>query len=203
MKKLLLVLVGLVVCVVLFAIGAVLYGVRTLNQFAGLDETANAAWAQVENQYQRRADLIPNLVNTVKGYAAHEQNTFTQVVEARNKALQTPLPSTDLSNAKTFQDYQQAQDGLSAALNRLLVVVERYPELKANQNFLALQDQLEGTENRIAVARKDYIETVRIYNTQLRQIPAGWIAKTFGSYQVKQTFAATQGTDQVPTVSFE
>lgn len=203
MKKLLLVLVSFVVFVGILAVGAVFYGVYTLNRFAGLDETANADWAQVENQYQRRADLIPNLVNTVKGYAAHEQNTFTQVVEARNNALQTPLPSTDLSNVKTFQAYQQAQDNLSAALNRLLVVVERYPELKANQNFLALQDQLEGTENRIAAARKDYIETVRVYNIQLRQIPAGWVAKTFGSYQAKQTFAATQGAEQAPVVSFE
>lgn len=202
MKKLLIVLLALIICLAVLAGGCVLYGVRTLNQFAGLDENVNAAWAQVENQYQRRADLIPNLVSTVKGYAAHEQNTFTQVIEARNKALQTPLPSANLSDAKTFQAYQQAQDNLTAALNRLLVVVERYPELKANQNFLALQDQLEGTENRIAVARQDFIQMVRLYNTQLRQIPAGWVAKTFGHYEAKQTFAATQGAQEVPAVAF-
>ncbi len=196
MKKTLIILVALVV-------GVILYAVHTLNQFAGLDESVTATWAQVENQYQRRADLIPNLVNTVKGYAAHEQNTFTQVVDARNKALQAPLPSADLSNQQNFQAYQQAQDNLTSALNRLLVVVERYPELKANQNFLALQDQLEGTENRLAVARKDYIQAVRSYNTRLRQIPAGWIARSFGHYESKQTFSATQGADQVPVVSFE
>ncbi len=202
MKKILIVLLVLAVCLAVIAGGCVLYGVRTLNQFAGLDENVTATWAQVENQYQRRADLIPNLVSTVKGYAAHEQNTLTQVIEARNKAVQTPAPSADLSNAQAFAAYQQAQDGLSAALNRLLVVVERYPDLKANQNFLALQDQLEGTENRIAVARQDYIQMVRAYNTRLRQIPEGWIAKTFGNYQAKATFAAAQGAQEVPVVAF-
>ena len=173
-----------------------------MNSFASLYETTAATWAQVENQYQRRADLIPNLVNTVKGYAAHEQQTLLDVVQARNQAVSTQRPSANLNDETVFRKYQQAQDNLSSALGRLLVVVERYPDLKANQNFMALQTQLEGTENRIAVARQDYIRSVQFYNTRLRQIPAGWIAKTFGNYTLKPVFVATEGAEKVPEVSF-
>lgn len=190
-------------CVLLLGVFVVgFYGVSTLNNFATLDESAKASWAKVENQYQRRADLIPNLVNVVKGYAAHEQDTLLKVIEARNYASQMTKPSSDLSDENVFKSYQTAQDNLSAQLRNLLVVVERYPDLKANQNFISLQDQLEGTENRIANARREYIEAVQSYNTKLRQIPAGWIAKSFGSYESKAVFEAREGAAEVPVVEF-
>lgn len=190
-------------CVLLLGVFVVgFYGVSTLNNFATLDESAKAAWAKVENQYQRRADLIPNLVNTVKGYASHEQDTLSKVIEARNYASQMAKPSANLSDENTFKSYQNAQDNLSAQLKNLLVVVEKYPDLKANQNFISLQDQLEGTENRIANARREYIEAVQSYNTKLRQIPAGWIAKSFGSYEPKAVFEAREGAAEVPVVEF-
>jgi len=135
------------------------------------EEQARASWAEVQNQYQRRADLVPNLVETVKGYAAHERETLQAVVDARAKATQTQISGDMLNNPEAMQHYMQNQAGLSSALSRLMVVVERYPDLKANQNFLALQSQLEGTENRIAVARRDYIDHVRAYNTALRTMP--------------------------------
>ena len=190
-------------CVLLLGVVVVgFYGVSTLNNFATLDESAKAAWAKVENQYQRRADLIPNLVNVVKGYASHEQDTLSKVIEARNYASQMAKPSANLSDENAFKSYQNAQDNLSAQLKNLLVVVERYPDLKANQNFISLQDQLEGTENRIANARREYIEAVQSYNTKLRQIPAGWIAKSFGSYEPKAVFEAREGSAEVPVVEF-
>lgn len=190
-------------CVLLLGVVVVgFYGVSTLNNFATLDESAKAAWAKVENQYQRRADLIPNLVNVVKGYATHEQNTLLKVIEARNQVSQMTKPSADLSDEKVFKSYQNAQDNLSAQLKNLLVVVERYPDLKANQNFISLQDQLEGTENRIANARREYIEAVQSYNTKLRQIPAGMIAKSFGDYERKSVFEAKEGAAEVPVVEF-
>jgi len=201
MKKAVIALAAVFGVFLLIAAGLVIYGIQTLNSFASMDETVSAAWAQVENQYQRRADLIPNLVNTVKGYAAHEKDTLTQVIEARSQAINAQKPSANL-NEQTLNSYQKAQDGLTSALDRLLVVVEKYPDLKANENFLALQTQLEGTENRIAVARKDYIQVVQVYNIKLRQIPGGWIAKTFGSYQLKPVFAAQEGAQNAPTVSF-
>jgi len=147
-----------------------------VNEIPAKDEAAKAAWSQVLNQYKRRADLVPNLVATVKGYAQQERETLIAVVEARSKVSQMTLPRDILENPDAFRQFQQNQRALSSALSRLLVVVERYPDLKSNQNFLALQSQLEGTENRIAVARRDYIGAVQDYNTELRTIPGRWWA---------------------------
>jgi LemA protein len=157
----------------------------------------------VLNQYQRRADLIPNLVETVKGYAQHEQETLDAVVEARAKATQTQIPPDILNNPEAFKKFQENQAQLTSALSRLLVVVERYPDLKANQNFLALQSQLEGTENRIAVARRDYIAAVQAYNTELRTIPGRWIAAIlYPDAKVKETFTVADEVQQAPKVKF-
>ncbi len=142
-----------------------------INNVPTLEEQAKSAWSEVQNQYQRRADLIPNLVETVKGFAQQEREVLTQVIEARAKATQVQVDASTITDPEKFRQFQEAQNQLSGALSRLLVTVERYPELKSNANFLALQSQLEGTENRIAVARRDYIETVRAYNTELRTIP--------------------------------
>ena len=174
-----------------------------INNIPTYDEAAKAAWSQVENQYQRRADLIPNLVETVKGYAKQEKDVLVQVVEARAKVAQMQVPKDILSNPQAFKQFQQNQDALSSALSRLLVVVERYPDLKSNQNFLALQSQLEGTENRIAVARRDYIEAVKTYNTELRTIPGRWwAALLYSDAKVKETFSVPAETKQVPQVKF-
>ncbi|HEX3943848.1 MAG TPA: LemA family protein [Rhizomicrobium sp.] len=176
-----------------------------INTVPRQDEQVKAAWSQVQNEYQRRADLVPNLVNTVKGYAQQEKTVLTQVVEARAKATQTSvnLPPDVTSNPKAFQQFEQSQGQLTQALGRLMVVVERYPDLKSNQNFLALQSQLEGTENRIAVARKDYIDSVQTYNTTLRTIPQRWIAGIFyPDAKVKQTFSAPEPAQTAPHVSF-
>ncbi len=174
-----------------------------INTIPTLEEQAKAAWSQVENQYQRRAELIPNLVETVKGSAAHEREVLTEVVEARAKATQMQVPDDITTNPKAFQEFQQAQGELSSALGRLLVVVESYPDLKANQNFLALQSQLEGTENRIAVARRDYVEAVRAYNTELRTIPGRWWrAVMYPDSEPMQNFSATPGSEKAPEVSF-
>src|SRR5215475_5707744 len=149
-----------------------------INTIPTLHEHAKAAWSEVLNQYQRRADLIPNLVETVKGYAAQESKVLTDVVEARAKATQVQVPPDILTNPEAFQKFQDAQNNLTGALGRLLAIVENYPDLKSNQNFLALQSQLEGTENRISVARRDYIEAVRAYNTEIRTFPSVLWAKT-------------------------
>jgi len=169
-----------------------------------LDEQVNATWAQVENQYQRRADLVPNLIETVKGFAAQERDVLQNVVEARAKVGQMQLPDNILDNPAALQMFEQNQAALSSALSRLLVTVERYPDLKSNQNFLALQSQLEGTENRIAVARRDYIAAVRDYNTELRTIPGKWIAAImYPEAEIKPTFTATApNADQAPRVNF-
>src|SRR5271169_2371901 len=154
-----------------------------INKIPTLDEQVKAAWSQVLNQYQRRADLIPNLVETVKGYAHQEQQVLTQVTEARAKATQMQLPRDILSNPQAFHEFEQNQAALTGALGRLLVTVEKYPDLKSNQNFLELQSQLEGTENRIAVARRDYIEAVRVYNTELKTFPGLlWASTLYRSY---------------------
>jgi len=145
-----------------------------VNNIPTYEENAHAKWAQVQNQYKRRADLIPNLVETVKGFAAQEKDVLTSVVEARAKASSTTISADMLSNPEAFKAFEQNQAALSGALSRLLVTVERYPELKSSQNFLTLQSQLEGTENRIGVARRDYIEAVRLYNTELKIIPGRW-----------------------------
>ena len=176
-----------------------------VNAVPRQDEAVKAAWSQVLNQYQRRADLIPNLVETVKGYAHQEQSVLTQVVEARAKATQTQvqLPADVTSNPEAFRQFEQSQAALGGALGRLLAVSENYPDLKSNQNFLALQSQLEGTENRITVARKDYIDAVQTYNTTLRTIPSRWIAAwLYPDAKVKETFTITAQAQQVPQVKF-
>jgi LemA protein len=174
-----------------------------VNKFPALDEQVKAAWSEVLNQYQRRADLIPNLVETVKGYAHQEQQVLTQVVEARAKATQMQLPADVLSNPQAFHEFEQNQSALTGALGRLLVVSEKYPDLKSNQNFLALQSQLEGTENRIAVARRDYILAVESYNTALRSIPDRWVAGFFyPELKVRETFTISEQAQQVPQVKF-
>ena len=176
-----------------------------INEIPRQDEAVKAAWSQVLNEYQRRSDLIPNLVNTVKGYAHQEQTVLTQVIQARAKATQTQinLPSDVLSNPQAFHAFEQSQAGLGNALGRLMVVSERYPDLKSNENFLALQSQLEGTENRIAVARRDYIDAVQSYNTMLRTIPYRWTAAMFyPDAKVKQTFTISEQAEQAPKVQF-
>jgi len=174
-----------------------------VNDIPTYEELAKANWAQVENQYQRRADLIPNLVETVKGYAAHERETLEAVVNARAAATQTKLPADMLTDPEAFQKYQAAQGGLSQALGRLMVVVERYPDLKSAENFRTLQIQLEGTENRIAVARRDYIEAVRLYNTELVTLPGRlWAQFLYPDKQQMQTFSADPKTAEAPQVKF-
>ena len=174
-----------------------------VNDIPAYDEAVKAAWAQVDNQYKRRADLIPNLVEVVKGYAAQEQETLTAVVEARAKATQTQLPADLLSNPEAFQRFEQNQGALTQALSRLLVVVERYPDLKSNQNFLSLQAQLEGTENRIAVARRDYIQAVQVYNTELRTFPGRiWAALLYSDMEPRETFKQPESVAEPPQVKF-
>ncbi len=174
-----------------------------VNEVPRLDEQVKAAWSQVQNQYQRRADLVPNLVETVKGYATQERETLTAVIEARAKATSIQLPADITQNPEAFKQFQAAQSQLSGALGRLLVVAEQYPNLKSDQAFLSLQSQLEGTENRIAVARKDYIEAVQRYNTELRTIPGRWIAGVFyPDAKVKETFTSTDAAQQAPAVKF-
>jgi LemA protein len=174
-----------------------------VNNIPTYDEAVKAAWAQVDNQYKRRADLIPNLVEVVKGYAAHEQETLTAVVEARSKATQVQLPADMLSNPDAFRQFENAQGALTQALSRLLVVVERYPDLKANQTFLNLQAQLEGTENRISVARRDYIQAVQVYNTELRTFPGRiWHAILYSDLQPRETFTQPESVAEPPQVKF-
>ncbi len=171
------------------------------NTLVQMDENVNQSWAQVENQYQRRADLIPNLVNTVKGYADFEKGVLTEVTELRSQVGQIKLSADDLTDEDKFKKFQEAQDKLSGALSRLLVVAENYPQLKANENFLSLQAQLEGTENRIAVERKKFNEAVQDYNTKIRSFPTLITAKIFG-FKEKQYFKSAPGTDKVPDVNF-
>jgi LemA protein len=173
------------------------------NTIPTLQETAKARWADVQNQYQRRADLIPNLVATVQGYAAQEKNVLTAVVEARAKATQIKLDASDLTDPDKLKAFQDAQNQLTGVLGRLLAVTENYPDLKSNANFLALQSQLEGTENRIAVARRDYIDAVRAFNLSLRTFPTVLWAKTvFSGEKPMAEFAATEGSDKPPQVKF-
>lgn len=183
---------------------AVFLAACDINAVPRLDEQVNASWSQVENQYQRRAELVPNLVATVQGFATQEREVLQNVVEARAKVGQMQIPANILQNPDALKMFEQNQGALSSALSRLLVTVERYPDLKSNQNFLALQSQLEGTENRIAVARRDYIAAVRDYNTELRTIPGKWIAAwLYPEAEVKPTFTATvENADQAPTVNF-
>ncbi|MGQ2904035.1 MAG: LemA family protein [Neoaquamicrobium sediminum] len=167
------------------------------------EERAKAAWSEVLNQYQRRADLIPNLVETVRGYAAHEREVLEAVVKARAQATQVQVSPELLQDPAAFEAFQQSQSQLTGALSRLLAVVENYPDLKANQNFLALQAQLEGTENRIAVARRDYIEAVRVYNTSLRTLPSMiWAKIWFTDNEPFQNFTVAEDKLEVPQVKF-
>jgi len=186
--------------VVLFILVLVFTAVGSYNSMVTKDESVTGQWSQVENVYQRRSDLIPNLVNTVKGYAAHEKETLEGVVEARAKATQTTIDPSKL-NAESIKQFAAAQDGLSSALSKLMVVVERYPDLKANQNFLELQAQLEGTENRIAVERKKFNETAKDYNTYIRKFPKNLFAGMFG-FDKRDYFEAQEGAEKAPEVKF-
>lgn len=193
---------ALIPILVIALVGLFIYvkAVGVYNMFVQNEETINGTWAEVETQYQRRADLIPNLVNTVKGYADFEQETLTGVIEARAKATSITMNVGDLSPEKIAQ-FQQAQDQLGGALSRLLVAVERYPDLKANQNFLELQAQLEGTENRIAVARRNFNQSVQEYNSSLRTFPNNIFAGWYG-FERKGYFEAAQGAENAPSVQF-
>lgn len=179
---------------------AAIWGISSYNGLVGMEENVDTKWADVETQYQRRADLIPNLVNTVKGYAAHESETLQAVTEARAKATSINIDPSNMT-AEQMSNFQQAQDGVSSALGRLLVTVEKYPDLKANENFKELQTQLEGTENRISVARRDFNEASRKYNTTLRSFPKNIIANMFG-FEKKVYFEAQEGSETAPTVQF-
>ncbi|MEP4924880.1 MAG: LemA family protein [Balneola sp.] len=189
-------MIGLVVVGLL-----VFFGISINNGLVEKEEAVEGAWAQVENQYQRRADLIPNLVNTVKGAANFEQETLTSVIEARSKATSVNINASDLSDPAKFQQFQQAQGELSGALSRLLVSVERYPELKANSNFRDLQNQLEGTENRISTERKRFNDTAQNYNSSIRKFPTSIFA-SIGGFERKAYFEADQGAENAPTVDF-
>ncbi len=193
---------GLIITVALIALAAILVfgGIRMFNSLVIAEEGVNAQWANVENVYQRRADLIPNLVATVKGYADFEQKTLTDVIEARAKATSVQINPDKLDEA-SLQKFQGAQEGLSSALARLMVVVERYPDLKANQNFMDLQSQLEGTENRITVERRNFNETAQVYNTSIRTFPRAMFAAMF-SFDKKAYFTASEGAETAPKVEF-
>ena len=192
----------LVQIVFLFAIAALLSGCG-INNIPTYEQAMKARWGDVQNNYQRRADLIPNLVETVKGYAAQEKDVLTAVVEARAKATQMTLPADIITNPEAFKKFQDAQGQLSGALGKLLSITEAYPDLKSNQNFLALQSQLEGTENRITIARKDYIDAVQTYNTELVTIPGRWWASWFyPTAKPAETFTATAGSAEPPKVDF-
>lgn len=195
---------GLIVLGVIFILLLIFYSSfrSTYNSMVSMDESVKAAWAQVENQYQRRYDLIPNLVETVKGFANQEQETLTAVTEARSRAGGVmQMDESLLEDPEAFARFQEAQAGLGSALQRLLMITENYPDLKSNQNFLALQDQLEGTENRIAVERQRFNEAARNYNTYIRQFPRVIIANMTG-FQQKAYFSAAEGADSAPQVSF-
>lgn len=196
MKKIWIVLIVIAV-IVLIAYSSIK---GTYNSMVTMDESVNGAWAQVENVYQRRADLIPNLVNTVKGYAAHEKETLEGVIEARSKATSVNINPENLS-PQALQQFQSVQDGLSSALSRLMVVVERYPDLKANQNFLDLQAQLEGTENRITVERMKFNESAKAFNTYIRKFPKNIYASIFG-FEKRAYFEAAPGAEKAPEVQF-
>lgn len=188
--------------IIVIAVIAVIaiYFISTYNSMVAQEEAVSTAWSNVENQHQRRSDLIPNLVNTVKGYAAHEKETFDAVVSARAKATQTTVSIDDLTPEK-MQAYQRAQGEVGSALSRLLAVTENYPELKANENFKELQAQLEGTENRISVERRKFNETARGYNTAIRKFPRNIVAGMFG-FEKHPYFEAEEGSEKAPEVKF-
>lgn len=187
--------------ILLVAVFTVMWGVGVYNKLVAMDESVNGAWSQVQNQYQRRFDLIPNLVETVKGYASHEKETLQNVIEARAKVGQMVISPDVLKNPQAFAMFEKAQGQLTSALSRLMVVTENYPNLKANENFLQLQAQLEGTENRIAVERRHFNEVVQSYNTTIKTIPTSMIAG-FGGFTPKAYFEAQTGAESAPTVKF-
>jgi LemA protein len=187
--------------IVVIALAVVLWGVGVNNRLVALDEGVSSAWSQVESQYQRRADLIPNLVETVRGYATQEKDVLLGVTQARAKVGQMTVTSDVLNDPQAFARFQAAQDQLSSALSRLLVVSENYPQLKSNENFLALQTQLEGTENRIAVERQRFNQTVQTYNTTIRRFPESFIAG-FRGFREKAYFKAQEGAENAPRVKF-
>lgn len=191
-----------IIWIILIASAAIIFfwGLGSYNNFVSLEEDVNNRWSKVENQYQRRADLIPNLVATVKGYAAHESETLEAVVNARAKATQVTVNPEDLSPEK-MQEFQAAQGELSSALGRLLLITENYPDLKANQNFLELQAQLEGTENRIATERMRFTDAAKNYNMQIRHFPGSIVAKIAG-FERKPYFEAEKGSEKAPQVAF-
>lgn len=186
------ILIGLIVLVVM--------GFSSYNGLVEKEEGVSTAWSQVENQYQRRADLIPNLVSTVKGYAAHEQETLQSVIEARSKATSTTINADQMDEAALAR-FQRSQDALSSALSRLMIVVEKYPDLKANENFRDLQNQLEGTENRITVARQDFNNVAKAYNTSIRKFPTSIVAAIAG-FEKRPYFSAQEGSEVAPQVDF-
>ena len=189
--------IGIAIAVLL-----VFYGISINNNLVEKEEGVNQAWAQVENQYQRRADLIPNLVNTVRGAADFEQETLTQVIEARSQATSVNVNPGDLDDPATLQQFDQAQQQLSGALSRLLVTVERYPEIQANQNFRDLQAQLEGTENRISTERMRFNRSAQDFNTSVRRFPTSVFAGILG-FESKAYFEATEGAEVPPEVQFD
>ncbi len=193
-KNLVWIIIGIVVVVLL------LWGVSGYNGMVSMDEVVQGKWANVETQYQRRADLIPNLVSTVKGYATHEKSTLENVVKARSEATSVKIDPTNLTPEK-LAEYQKAQGNVSAALGKLLMVAENYPQLKANENFLELQSQLEGTENRITVARKDFNDAAKDYNISIRRFPKNILAGLFG-FDKKAYFEAESGAEKAPEVKF-
>lgn len=194
MKKVTIIIIVAVVAIIAF------WAISGYNSLVGMDENVSNQWANVETQYQRRADLIPNLVNTVKGYAAHEKETLEGVIAARSQATQIKVDPTDLTPEK-LAEYQKAQGQLATALGKLLAITENYPDLKANQNFLELQAQLEGTENRINVARKNFNDAAKAYNTTIRRFPKNILASMFG-FDKRAYFEAAEGAEQAPQVQF-
>lgn len=190
------------ITIIIVAIVAIIafWAINGYNSLVSMDENVSNQWANVETQYQRRADLIPNLVNTVKGYAAHEKETLEGVIAARSQATQIKLDPTDLTPEK-LAEYQKAQGQLATALGKLLAITENYPDLKANQNFLELQAQLEGTENRINVARKNFNDSAKAYNTAIRRFPKNILAGMFG-FDKRAYFEAAEGAEQAPQVQF-
>ncbi len=196
MKKIIFIIILAIVVPLFYLI------INNYNNIPKLDEEVNAKWSQVQNQYKRRADLIPNLVETVKGYAGHEKSTFLEITEARSKVSQINLNASNLT-PEMMQQFSSAQAGLSSALSKLMVVVEKYPELKANENFMALQSQLEGTENRITVARQDFIQAVKLYNLELKTMPGKLVAAiAHPDAQLKETFSASPLEQETPKVKF-
>jgi LemA protein len=191
-------------CIVLILVGVLVIGgmaAGAYNKLNAADQAVSAGWAQVENVYQRRADLIPNLVETVKGAASFEKETLTQVIQARASATQVKLDANSIKDPAAFEKFQKAQDGLSGALSRLLVTIEKYPELKANQNYRDLQTQLEGTENRIAVERGRFNDVTLVYNTLRRSFPTVIVAN-FAGFKERPFFKAAEGADKAPAVKF-